>query len=98
LAKPVIPEVSPGVRFLVVDQCAVEASGLVTPVACPIIIPLVGVETLRLDVGRPVEVWCRRGLNLDRGEAFLCERCRLNRDPGIELGQFSVQLGFHVFF
>jgi hypothetical protein len=56
----------------------------------PIIIPLVGVETLRLDVGRPVEGWRRSGLNLDRGEAFLCVRCRLSRDLDIEFGQFPV--------
>jgi hypothetical protein len=77
---PVVPEIGPGIRFIVVDQCAVEAGGLITPVACPIIVPLIGVETLRLDVGRPVIGWCRRGLNLDRGEAFLCERYRLSRD------------------
>jgi hypothetical protein len=38
----VIPEIGPGVRFLVVDQSNVEAGGLTTPVARPIIVPLIG--------------------------------------------------------
>jgi hypothetical protein len=86
---PVIPVFGPGVSFLVVDQCAVEAGGLKATIAHPIIIPLVGVDTSRLSVGRPVKGRRRSGLNLDWSDAFLCEWCRLNGNPGpaTRLGQ-----------
>jgi hypothetical protein len=79
-----------GISFLVVDQCAVEAGGLIATIAHPIIVPLVGVDTLRLNVGHPVKGRRRCGLNLDGSDVFLCKRCRLIRNPGpsSSLGSF----------
>jgi hypothetical protein len=92
-----VPPFGPGVSFVVVDQRTVEVGGLVTTIAHPIIIP-VRVDTLRLRIGRPVEGRHCSGLNLDRGDGFLCERSSLNRArPAPTLGQGFVQFRLHVF-
>jgi hypothetical protein len=44
LTMPVIPEIGPGVRFLVIDVGAVEAGSLEAPIVHPIIVPLIRVE------------------------------------------------------
>jgi hypothetical protein len=98
---PVEVPFSPCVSFLVVDQCTVEAGGLVATIARPIIVPL-GVVTLRLVVGRPVKGRHRCGLNLDGSDIFLCVRCGMSRDrdprPSSTLGQFPTKLDFHALF